>query len=252
MPQFKAPNGLITTAQLAALTAGGDDYIRTKGNAVLGLALRLDINPKAPEVVAFGHGPRIVARAHRLLESGVSVPAFVKRGVNAWEYLGHYRATAIRGDASTIRRYASDRPRGTVAGVLFLEGSTEPQVRVSGGGFADPETRREIELAAIRFVTRELEAQGFKVYDRQRENRGYDLLAKSTAQQLLVEVKGTDSNAPRFFLSRNEWKCGRSNANWRLYVVCEARTAPTLYTFTQGQIESQFVLDPLAWECTEL
>lgn len=250
MQPFEAPIGPITTADLAALTAGGDDYIRTKGNEVRGLALRLDVNPKAPDVVAFGTGPRIVARAQRLLNSGLSVPAFVKRGVNAWEYLGHYRATAIRRDASTIRQYASDRRPGSVAGVIFLEASTEPQVRVSGGGFADPETRREIELAAVRFVTMELEAKGFKVHDRQRENRGYDLLAESSGRKMLVEVKGTDSSAPRFFLSRNEWKCGQSESNWRLYVVCEARTAPTLRTFTPAQIRTQFVLDPLAWECT--
>jgi hypothetical protein len=252
MQHFKTPTELITTAQLAALTAGGDDYIRTKGNEVLGLALRLDKNPKAPDVVAFGKGPRIVARAHRLFESGVTVPAFVKRGTNAWEYLGQYRATAIRSDALSIRRYASDRPRGSVAGVLFLEGTQEPQVRISGGGFADPETRREIEHAAIGFVTRQLESQGFKVHDRQRENCGYDLLAEAKDQQFLVEVKGTDSVSPRFFLSRNEWRCSQSNADWRLYVVCEARTVPALHMFTSSEIMAQFILDPLVWECTTI
>ena len=47
MQHFEAPTGPITTAALAALTAGGDDYIRTKGNIVRGLALRLDLNPSA-------------------------------------------------------------------------------------------------------------------------------------------------------------------------------------------------------------
>lgn len=251
MQQFKAPKGIITTTELAALTAGGDDYIRTKDNEVLGLALRLDLNPLAPNIVLVGEGPRIVARAQRLLESEKAVPAFVKRGTNAWEYLGQYRATALRNDAATIKRYASDRPTGTVASVLFLEESTKPHVSVAGGGFSDVETRREIEVAAVEFVTRELKSQGFEVHDRQRENRGYDLLAISGDQELLVEVKGTDLRTPRFFLTRNEWKCGQSNANWRLYVVCEARNRPTIHTFTSGQVEGEFCLDPLAWECTE-
>jgi hypothetical protein len=49
MQHFEAPIGTITTAELAALTAGGDDYIRTKNNEVRGLALRLDVNPRAPD-----------------------------------------------------------------------------------------------------------------------------------------------------------------------------------------------------------
>ena len=251
MPQFQAPQQPITTKQLAALTAGGDDYIRTKGNDIKALALRLDLNPEAPEVVAFGTGPRIVARAHRFLQSGASVPAFVKRGVNAWEYLGHYRATAIRTDSASIRRHASNRDLKSVSGVLFLEAVGEPQVRVFGGGFADAETRSEIEKAAVDFVIRELEARGFLVQDRQRENRGYDLHARSSHQQILVEVKGTDAETPRFFLSRNEWKCGQTERDWRLYLVCSARSsAPVLHTFTAAEAAATFNLDPLAWECT--
>jgi hypothetical protein len=53
----------ITTAELARRTAGGDDYIRTKDGEIKGLALRLDLNKKAPEIVVVGKGPRIESRA---------------------------------------------------------------------------------------------------------------------------------------------------------------------------------------------
>ena len=71
MPSYKR---LVTTAELANLLAGGDDYIRTKSNRVLGLALRTDLNPDAPDFVVFGKGPRIISRAELFLSSGVAVP----------------------------------------------------------------------------------------------------------------------------------------------------------------------------------
>ena len=243
------PPILLTTKQLAEATAGGDDYIRTLNNKVKGLALRLDINPQAPEVVAFGDGPRIVARAQAFLAAGIAVPAYVKRGVDSWEYLGEYRATAIRADAETIRKHSANRKGEKIAGVLFLESSAEPKVQVNGGGYADPQTRKEVELSAIEYVTTNLQQRGFAVHDRQRENRGYDLLAVSKHETLLVEVKGTDSLTPRFFLSRNEWNCGLSQANWRLFVVCQARRAPVHHEYSARQLSEVFALDPLAWEC---
>ncbi len=244
-PQF------VTTKQLAALLAGGDDYIRTKKNEVRGLALRRDMNPDVPEAVVFGKGPRIEARAKLFLESGKAVPAYVKRKVNSWQYLGQYRATAIRDDLNTIRQYGATRKPGTVAGVLFLECIDEPQVAVAGGGYADPLTRREIETAAIAFVTRNLEGQGFIVHDHQRENRGYDLLAIRETETLFVEVKGTDADAPRFFISRNERRLARTNADWRLYVVCSARRVPVLHRYTNSEMETNFAFDELAWECVQ-
>lgn len=249
MPAPISLTRLLTTAELAKATAGGDDYIRTKNNEVRGLALRLDLNPDAPDVVCFGKGPRIEARARLFMDSEVAVPTYVKRATDAWEYLGEYRATALRKDQATIDRYGSNREAGTVAGALFLESVSEPKVQVSGGGFADPETRKEVEVAAIAFVTRELKGRGFRVHDHQRENRGYDLLAASKSGSLLVEVKGTDASEPRFFLSRNESLCSRKQVEWRLFVVCNARSIPLLLEYTADQMHRQFTFDPLAWEC---
>jgi len=193
------------------------------------------------------------ASAQLFLSSGVAVPTYVKRDVNAWEYFGNYRATAIRNDPDTIQKYESETNAqpGNIAGLLFLEDAAEPKIRVSGGGYADAKTRKEIETAAIAFVTKKLESQGFAVHDRQRENRGFDLLAVSGMETLLVEVKGTDSPLPRFFISWNEWKCGQSEIDWRLCVVCQARTEAFLHIYTANDLTCQFSFDPLAWECAQ-
>ena len=249
-PSTPRPDSWITTAELAIRTAGGDDYIRTKGGEVKGLALNPSLNHDAPNVVVVGKGPRIEARAKLFVESGLTVPTYMKRGTNAWELIGNYRASEYKTDSATIRKHRGDRPLDEVAGILFLERTDETTVDVRGGGFADPATRRAVELAAVEFVWTYFESQGYTIYDYQRDNLGYDLLAVKPDATLKLEVKGTDGVAPRFFLTRNERKCAALNADWRLVLVTSARTAPQLQTLTIQDVERLFSLDPLAWECT--
>ena len=244
----------LSTAELAAATGGGRDYIRTRNNVPVGLALRENFHPEGPDVLVFGPGPRVAARAKLLMEHGRcsrAVPVYVKRGADTWVYKGEYRATALLSDAATLQRYGpSRRGVGKVAGVLFLAPMVEPTVQVSGAGFADAQTRKEIEVAAVAHVTRVLKQRGFKVRDRQRENRGYDLIAESATSRLLVEVKGTDAPEPRFFLTRNELRCSALEADWCLFVVCSARQSPVLFEYSASDMRHQFQREPLAWECT--
>lgn len=254
-PSIPRPESWITTAELAQRTAGGDDYIRTKGNQVKGLALNPDLNRGAPNIVVVGKGPKIETRASRFLadctqEPDLNVPNYLKHDTNAWELVGNYRAIEYRTDGATIRKHRGDRPLDEVAGILFLERTDEATVDVRGGGFGDPATRRVVELAAIAFVWTHFESQGYTIYDYQRDNLGYDLLAVKSDSTLKLEVKGTDGVAPRFFLTRNERKCAALNADWRLVLVTSARTAPQLQTLTIQDVERIFNLDPLAWECT--
>ena len=249
-PSIPRPESWITTAELAQRTAGGDDYIRTKDNKVKGLALNPVLNEDAPEIVVVGKGPNIEARAKRFLESDIAVPTYLKHDTNAWELVGSYRAIEYRTDGATIRTHRGDRPFNEVAGILFLERTDEATVDVRGGGFADAKTRKEIEQAAIQFVTAHYEAQDYKVESRESQNLGYDLLAVKPDSTLKLEVKGTDGVAPRFFLTRNERRCAAQNADWRLVLVTSARTAPQLQTLTIQDVERIFNLDPLAWECT--
>jgi hypothetical protein len=110
----------ITTAELMEATAGGDSYIRTKNNVVVGLALRDDINPDAPNVVVFGKGPRIESSAELLLKQGHAVPTYIKNAVNDWRYMGHFRAVRISRSKADIAKFGASRPSESVAGILFL------------------------------------------------------------------------------------------------------------------------------------
>ena len=241
----------VNTKELAHLLAGGDDYIRTKNNIVLGLALTRKLNPDAPEVVVFGKGPRVVARAELFLQSRLVVPAYIKRKVDQWQYLGQYKAVDIRTEASALTYYGRTRIPDTVAGALILERVDVESLSVHGGGFADSETRKAVEEAAIKYAIRYLEKAKFSVEDCQRENRGYDLLARKESSCIYVEVKGTDAAEPRFFLTRNERTFAGRESDWRIFVVCAARTVPCLFQFTRQELEAQFHLEALAWECTK-
>ncbi|SEM35824.1 protein of unknown function [Syntrophus gentianae] len=239
---------MLTTRQLAMELAGGDSYIRTKNGKVKGLALRLDLNPEAPEIIIVGVGPRIVRNAHLLANEKRPVPAYVKRATNQWEYMGLYHATSYRCDEETINRFRHKRSRNDVDGILFLEPVDRVSVEVIGGGFPDPQTRKEIETASIEFVVNEFELKGYKVEDRQRENCGYDLLATSSNETLCLEVKGTDAPEWQFCITRNERNMSRQR-EWRLALVTMARINPKLDIMTGEEMEHTFDFDSLAWEC---
>lgn len=249
-------DSIITTAQLAARTAGGDDYIRTKGGIVKGLALKPKLNEWAPSIVVVGDGPRIRARAELFLHASrvnpsFCVPTYLKQGTDAWTLVGNYRATAYLTSEPDIERYRGSRPPERIAGILLLDRTDEiTDVRVRGGGFGDPETRRAVELASVAHVRTHYEQQGYTVESHEAQNLGYDLLATKGRTSLRLEVKGTGGDVERFFLTRNELKCGRQNQNWRLVIVTNALGVPMLSNALRiDEVEQRFSLDALAWEC---
>lgn len=246
---MRKPKRGITTAELKKATAGGDSYIRTKDNEVRGLALKKELNPKAPDIVLVGRGPHIQKSAELFAEQGRAVPTYIKNDVNDWEFVGHYRALALSRKASDIETHGSSRPTNSVAAVLFLERAEEPDIVPGKASFPDAKVRKEIENAAINFATKTLEHRGFTVTDCQKDNCGYDLLATSPQDRMLVEVKGTASSLPRFYVTRNEYQWSIGQKEWRLFVVTDASTVPELHEYTGSEMRDAFAFAPLAWEC---
>ena len=119
-------------------------------------------------------------------------------------------------------------------------------------GFPDYDHRKKVETASVSAVSKYLLKNGYRVTDRQKENCGYDLLAigKKSPQELHVEVKGTSTGIPNFFITRNEMNY-MTNAKWRLAIVTEALTKPKIRLLTEKVVRKSFVFDPLAW-CARL
>lgn len=116
-------------------------------------------------------------------------------------------------------------------------------------GFPDQEHRDKVEKAAIKEAIRVLESKKYKVTDRQKDNCGYDLLAKRvrSPQELHVEVKGTSSEVMRFYMSRNE-KQYMANPKWRLLMVTNALGSPKASLMTENEVIKTFQFNPFAWE----
>lgn len=241
---------LIDGPTLVKLLAGGDDYIRTFGNEVKGLALNPRKNPAAPEVVIVGKGPKIMARARRFVESQAEVPVYIKVETGVWSFTGIYRAIEYSTDTADIATHGASRAPGSVSGILFLERCDSTDGEVVGGGFADPEARKETENAAVDYVKELLVAEGYAVRSVERENLGYDLHATRDDGCLLVEVKGTNFPVPRYFISRRENNCGQREVDWRLFVVTAARCpSRALHRYTYTQARAAFDFDPMIWKC---
>lgn len=118
--------------------------------------------------------------------------------------------------------------------------------------YLNSERRKEIEQKAIQYVINKYQTDGYNIEDCQAHNCGYDLLATKGSERLELEVKGTSSNAPRFFISRNEYKYAKQEKNkyWRLIVIYDIDKNPKELELTRRQMEEKFSMEELCWECT--
>ena len=110
-----------TTDEVAKKTAGGDSYIRTKNNVVRGLAITLDKNPEAPNVIIVGDGVTIKKNADLLRNTLYPVKTFVKHETNKWKYVGKYKVIKYSKSIDIIEKYRKHRAAKNVTGILFLE-----------------------------------------------------------------------------------------------------------------------------------
>ena len=131
---------------------------------------------------------------------------------------------------------------------------SSPPSELDGGApkfaFADPAHRKAVERASIDAALAYLKVN-HKVTDRQKDNCGYDLLArnKKTGEEWHVEVKGTSGDSMHFYLTRGEYRYMHT-PQWRLLMVTNALTKQKLTLFNQAEMKKAFDLDAFAWEAT--
>ena len=110
-----------TAKEVAEKTAGGDSYIRTRNNVVRGLAVTLELNPEAPDIIIVGDGKRIKANAELLASTLYPVKTFIKHDTDKWEYVGKYKVKRYSKSLVDIKKYRKHRLESRVSGILFLE-----------------------------------------------------------------------------------------------------------------------------------
>ncbi len=123
--------------------------------------------------------------------------------------------------------------------------ATEEPVFVSYGS---PENNRKVEVAAINFVTKYYEEDGWSVRSVELEKVGYDLICEKCGERQDVEVKGRSGNLLQFIITPNELGKAEQNQNFVLCLVTSALRNPTLMCWTGRELLQQFEFYPVGYK----
>jgi len=91
--------------------------------------------------------------------------------------------------------------------------------------------RQEVERSAIKKVKEYFEALNYNVNSVEKDNVGWDLEAQSDDNKLLLEVKGLSGKRLAIELSPNEFYQSQVEEKYRICIVTNALTSPTLNIF---------------------
>jgi hypothetical protein len=83
-------------------------YLPTVDGQVVCACVTKELNPNAPLSILVGNGPIIERSAHALASQKESVPVFIKRKKNEWEYMGDFRLQRVSRELEDRRRHGQE------------------------------------------------------------------------------------------------------------------------------------------------
>lgn len=121
--------GRYTREEIHGLVGGGElvIYLPAKGGRVLAGCFDPELNKRAPIEVDVGRADKVVERAHLLGKARSTIPVFLKRDVNDWEHVGHYRCLRFSEEPTDLTAYP-DRRKDAVGVLYFKEVQSESSV----------------------------------------------------------------------------------------------------------------------------
>ena len=107
----------------AALGGSEVEYLPTENKRVVCGCFTLEHNPEAPDIVIPGTGRVIQREASVFCGQDYPIPIFIKRRVNAWEYVGDYKAVRHSTVLAEIAAHhkGSITPLNKATRVIFLQ-----------------------------------------------------------------------------------------------------------------------------------
>jgi hypothetical protein len=106
-----------------------------------------------------------------------------------------------------------------------------------GTGFGNPEENRRVESAGMSAVREALENQDWDVDEVSRTRGiGYDLRATRGRSEDHVEVKAVRGTARSFIITEGELQASKTDRRWRLALVTEALTRPTITWYSPSEL----------------
>lgn len=109
-------------------------------------------------------------------------------------------------------------------------------VTPTGAGYGDPVTNAMVERVAMDAVVSAYLDQDWTAEDVSAQKVGWDITVRRTGEELHIEVKGVSGSKPTVLLTRNEYATAEADSLWRLAVVTQALTSPTLTEYTNAQV----------------
>jgi len=145
------------------------------------------------------------------------------------------------------------RPTGTLSpdsAVVAAALAEEMQVasRGKGGGFGSVETNRRVEKAAVEFVRRRYEQDGWSVRSVEAEKLGYDLRGERADEEIHLEVKGTQGEDICFIITAAEVRNAMIDRKHLTCVVTAAlSSSPRMFTYSRDDFSKNIQLEPIAF-----
>jgi len=69
-------------------------YLPTVAGHVVAACIKPDLNPRAPNVILCGNGPKTASVGAVFAKQHEPLPVFIKRATNRWEYQGMFKVIA--------------------------------------------------------------------------------------------------------------------------------------------------------------
>lgn len=127
---------------------------------------------------------------------------------------------------------------------LIESGQYSHARRPKHGKPQDQERKAEVEKAAIRACCTHFENLGYDVMSVEKDNVGWDLVAKSGRSSLRIEVKGLSGETFSVELTPNEYSAFTQQANdYRLAVVTNALESPSLSICRYSKEQAAWVVE---------
>ena len=103
----------------------------------------------------------------------------------------------------------------------------------------------------MEIATAHFKKQGYSVKDVSKDKREFcDLVATNNKSRLAIEVKGTQSDRPRFLMSRRERRFMEDPVNrdaWRLLIVTSVLQNPTVLELSVEETLKRFEFTTFTW-----
>ena len=167
---------------------------------VLAGTFRKEDQPKLPSQIEVKRDGENEKYFESFKNTNKSIPIFEYTGTKTWKYIGDFRVKSSK--------YENDHF------ILFLQQDKSKEKSdtdqtpnpAQGAGFGHPETNKEVEEKAIKYVTKKYEKEGWVVESKEKDNLGYDLHCTKGLETRFVEVKGVKGNQQSFFITKNSFK----------------------------------------------